>query len=106
MEENHGNKIAEPSIVEEKKGIELADTLEKNETSEKQETAEKDSSAVERVENAAQKEPESAINIETNLENKEECERKKLILSYDTEENREICKNIINFNLERYNFHH
>ncbi len=96
MEENQGNKIAEPSIVEEKREIELTDAIEKNvksEIEEKEEKGEKDLSAIEKTEKPPQKEAEPAKNVETILENNEENERKKLILSYDTEENRETCKN-------------
>lgn len=103
MEENQGNKIAEPSIFEDKREIELTDTTEKNEIIEKQETAKKDLSAVEKKENIIQMELEPTETKENNVENKEENEMKKLILSYDTEDNREICNYfLLNNNFKFY----
>ncbi len=91
MEENQGNKIAEPTIIEEKIKIELTDISEKNETLKKQETGEKDLSPIENTDYIPKKKSESTEIKEKSVENIEENFIKKLILSYDTEENREIC---------------
>jgi hypothetical protein len=90
MEENQRNKVAEANI-QEKKEIELTNTTENKELTEKKETAEKDYSAADKIENVPQKEEESNENKETIPEYNLENERKKLMLSYDTQENREIC---------------